>query len=179
MLPLDEGEAMRRGALVLAGLVALILVVGSLPAAAYVDAGYGPQGDSRAPSGDYDIRSTVRSVERGRQRRILEVEVRTYDGHLGPDAVLYIEVRLDAKGKRTWDARLGMSLNGGDPDGCGISARSGRFLGVGRLRFPDPESIACRVGVARLHPTKTIGWNVIIRWGYDVYDVAPARGLYR
>ena len=89
---------MRRGALVLAGLVSLLLLGGSLPAAAYVDKGYDPKDQNGWP---YDIRSTVRRVERGPRGRYLDVKVRIYGEGLSPGTwALGIEVRLDAKGGR-------------------------------------------------------------------------------
>src|SRR3989337_276449 len=115
MLPLTKGGIVRRSLLLLAGLVAVILVVGSLPAAAYVDVGYDPQ-DSDA----YDIQSTVRRVQRGREGRVLKVFLHTYGDDLGPGSWVSIAARLDARGGRAADAILGIGIQDQSGSGCSL-----------------------------------------------------------
>lgn len=163
---------MRRGALVLAALVSLILVAGSLPAAAYVNVGYDPD-----DADIYDIRSTVRRVERGEHGRFLSLKVRTYDGSFAVDSYLHIDTRLDARGGRAADAVLSMWILDMSGSGCQLETRSGRVLKKGSFRS-NSHMVACRVPLHPLHPTKEIRWKVTTGSAPAYIDVAPDVGMY-
>ena len=177
---------MRRGTLMVTGLVALVLVMGSLPAAAYVDVGYDPQGDNSG--GMFDIRSTVRSVVQKAHGRYLRVAVRTYEADFRVDSWVYVDVRLDARGGRAADALLHMWILDMSGSGCRLETRSGRVLKNGAFHIVDynfeedqgSDTVSCRVLVRPLHPTKTIRWKVstISGNGEPVFDVAPNVGMY-
>jgi hypothetical protein len=177
---------MRRRTLMVTGLVALILVIGSLPAAAYVDVGYDPQGDS--DGGAYDIRSTVRSVVQEVHGRSLRVAIRTYEAAFAVGSWVYVDVRLDARDGRAADAIMHMWIADMSGSGCRLETRSGRVLKKGTFRIVDynfeedegSDTVSCRVPVRPLHPTKTIRWKVstIYANGEPVFDTAPNVGMY-
>lgn len=166
---------MRREVLSLAGLVVLLLIAGSLSAAAYVDVGYDAD-----DADSYDIRSTARSVQRGEYSRRLRVAVHTYDEAFWPGSWVTIDAALDARGGPAADATLHMWIADMSGSGCELTTRSGRLLARGRLRSLDATTIVCRARVHPLHPTKAIRWKVTIANadGEPVYDVAPNRGMY-
>lgn len=168
---------MRRSIVLLAGLLATVLVVGSLPAAAYVDVGYDPQ-----DSDTYDIRSTLRRVQRGKEARFLKIVVRTYGEDLGPGGWVSIDALLDAKKGRAADAILHMWIADMSGSGCELTKRAGGVLKVGHLRVAgsDHSAIACRVRTHRLHPDKAVRWRITITSldGGPAYDVAPDSGMY-
>lgn len=168
---------MRRSIVLFAGLLATILVVGSLPAAAYVDVGHDPDDSGSS----YDIRSTVRGVQRGEHARRLRLVVDTYDEVFWPGSYVMIDVRLDARGGRAADATLHMWMMDMSGSGCELTKRSGPLLGRGRFRVLDATTVVCRVRVHPLHPTKTIRWKVVTRnpdTTRNAYDVAPNHGMY-
>ena len=120
----------------------------------------------------------MRLVDRDKQGRFLRVKVRIYDGDLGPGAYVSIEVPLDAKGGRAYDAVLLMAMSDQEArPGCGLDSRSGHSLAPGRLRFPN-GSAACRVPLRPLHPTKTIRWDASTAFDGVLQDVAPDIGMY-
>ena len=165
---------MRRSALVLAGL-SVILLVGAMPAAAYVNVGYDPE-----DADSYDIRSTARSVQRGEHGRRLRLVVQTHDQAFEPGSWVRIDARLDATGGRAADATLNMWIIDMSGSGCELTTRSGRLLARGHFRSPGSTTVVCRVRVHPLHPTKAIRWKVTTAYGdgEPVYDVAPNRGMY-
>ena len=183
---------MRRTGVILASVVGASLIIGSTSAAAYVDVGYDPQGDSTNESGAYDIRSSVRSVVEGPHGQFLRVAARTNDADFWAGSYIYIDARLDARGGRAADAILHMWILDMSGSGCELQSRSGRLLRRGVLRFVgEPtqqedddadfyEAVACRVRVHRLHSTKPIRWNVSFIYGNGepVFDVAPNVGMY-
>jgi len=161
----------------LAGLVALILIVGSLPAAASVDIGYDPD---ETDVTHMDIRSSVLRVEDGRNGRFLKVAARIFEEE---DPIYWgFTVRLDARGGRSADAVIDMEREDISGSGCRLETRSGRRLkdGVFRLSL-NGLKVSCRVPLHPFHPTKAIRGKVISFSGLpgsDVSDVAPNRGMY-
>jgi hypothetical protein len=171
--------------------VAVVLAVGASPAMAYVDSGTDLQGDNSGAVdgvGDYDIRSTTRSVVQGPHRKNLRIGVRTYEADFQAPSYVIAEVKLDARGGRRADAILEIWVLDQSGTGCELETRTGRPLRRGTFQFiarsdasgedlPAYFGIGCRVPVYRLHPTKEIRWRVsLTHGGAEMFDRAPNEG---
>jgi hypothetical protein len=177
---------MRRVAIILAGVVAFLLLLGPAPAAAYSDSGTDPQGDSAGPDGAYDISFSSRSVFEWQHRRSLRIKVRTYERDFWSGSYLFIDAKLDARGGREADAILHLWILDQSGSGCALLSRAGRLLKAGRFRItgnPDYDEFSngvfCRVRVFRLHPTKAIRWKVRVLQpdSGPTWDKAPNEGM--
>jgi hypothetical protein len=193
-LPTRKAAEMRLVRLVLVSLIA-VLAMGSTPAAAYVDSGADPEGDSEFEAlegpGNYDISFSTRSVVQGPQRKNLRIGTRVYDPDFWLGSWVFVDVKLDARGGQQADAVLHIWILDQSGNGCQLETRSGRLLRRGTLRFvgapvenefghPSYFGVNCRVPVYRLHPTKAIRWKITTVYGNGepVFDTAPNEGMY-
>lgn len=174
--------------------IAVPLLIGSTSAAAYVDSGFDPKGDSTDeidgyPIG-YDISFTTRSVVQGPRRMNLRIGTRLHDPDFWVGAWVYVDARLDARGGRQADAVLHMWVLDMSGNGCELQTRGGRLIRKGTLRFVGEREtedalshyvgVSCRVPVYGLHPTKEIRWKVIVTHGNGepVIDLAPNEAMF-
>lgn len=171
----SEGRVMSRVSVVAVG-VWLAMVLATPPATAYQIRGYDPN-DRRPVGSDPDIRSSVLTVERRGEHRVLVLVIRAYE-QLGDYWV--IQARLDARGERRADHL--MVLWNADTGGAGCSvwerprrhpADSGHFRQRGR-------AARCRIPIHLIGPDEPIRWRLVSESGYVDHNPerAPDRGMY-